>query len=126
VVVVDTGNYYPRQRDGRIEWIEAGATIAGDEESAKAVVIRLLDELGFDAVDAGGPDESWRQQPGSPVCATDFNVAGVKPVLSEATKERKSGALLQTGPAVLPSLLNRPLGTYTALLKPAKRTFAGV
>jgi 8-hydroxy-5-deazaflavin:NADPH oxidoreductase len=24
VVVVDTGNYYPRQRDGRIEEIEAG------------------------------------------------------------------------------------------------------
>jgi hypothetical protein len=24
VVVVDTGNYYPRQRDGRIEAIEAG------------------------------------------------------------------------------------------------------
>ena len=26
VVVVDTGNYYPRQRDGRIEEIEAGLT----------------------------------------------------------------------------------------------------
>src|SRR6516165_8600330 len=26
VVVVDTGNYYPRQRDGRIDGIEAGAT----------------------------------------------------------------------------------------------------
>jgi predicted dinucleotide-binding enzyme len=22
----DTGNYYPRHRDGRIEWIEAGLT----------------------------------------------------------------------------------------------------
>src|SRR5262250_3167631 len=26
VVVVDTGNYYPQQRDGRIDGIEAGAT----------------------------------------------------------------------------------------------------
>jgi predicted dinucleotide-binding enzyme len=26
VVVVDTGNYYPRQRDGRIDGIEVGAT----------------------------------------------------------------------------------------------------
>ena len=26
VVVVDTGNYYPRQRDGRIDGIEAGPT----------------------------------------------------------------------------------------------------
>ena len=130
VVVVDTGNYYPQQRDGRIDGIEAGATesrwvaqqlgrpvvkafnniyaqhlmdlgkpagapgrialpIAGDDPAAKAVVIRLLDELGFDGVDAGKLDESWRQQPGTPVYATDFDVAGVKRALSEATKERK-------------------------------------
>jgi len=63
--------------------------VAGDDEAAKAVVIRLLDELGFDGVDAGGLDESWRQQPGTPVYATDFDVAGVKRALSEATKERK-------------------------------------
>ena len=25
-VIVDTGNYYPRQRDGRIDAIEAGMT----------------------------------------------------------------------------------------------------
>jgi len=63
--------------------------IAGDDAAAKAVVIRLLDELGFDGVDAGKLDESWRQQPGTPVYATDFDVAGVKRALSEATKERK-------------------------------------
>jgi predicted dinucleotide-binding enzyme len=130
VVVVDTGNYYPQQRDGRIDGIEAGATesgwvaqqlgrpvvkafnniyaqhlmdlgkpagipgrialpIAGDDKTAKAVVLRLLDELGFDGVDAGGLDDSWRQQPGTPVYTTDFDVAGVKRALSEATKERK-------------------------------------
>jgi predicted dinucleotide-binding enzyme len=53
------------------------------------VVLHLLDELGFDGVDAGGLDESWRQQPGTPVYTTDFDVAGVKLALSEATKERK-------------------------------------
>ena len=130
VVVVDTGNYYPQQRDGRIDGIEAGATesrwvaqqlgrpvvkafnniyaqhlmdlgkpagapgrialpIAGDDKAAKAVVLRLLDELGFDGVDAGGLDESWRQQPGTPVYCTDFDAAGVKRALSEATIERK-------------------------------------
>ena len=63
--------------------------VAGDDKTAKTVVLRLLDDLGFDGVDAGGLDDSWRQQPGTPVYATDFDVAGVKRALSEATKERK-------------------------------------
>ena len=129
VVVVDTGNYYPRQRDGRIDPIEHGATetrwvadrlgrpvvkafnniyarhllergtpegspgrialpIAGDDPRAKEVVSRLLDELGFDAVDGGGLDESWRQQPGTPVYGTDFDAAGVRRGLAEAKQER--------------------------------------
>ncbi len=132
VVVVDTGNYYPRQRDGRIDGIESGLTesrwvekqlgrpvikafnniyashllergkpagtkgrialpVAGDDAKAKAVVIRLVDELGFDAVDAGGLDESWRQQPGTPVYTKDFDVAGVKRGLAEASPERGPG-----------------------------------
>src|SRR5882757_6644129 len=119
VVVVDTGNYYPRQRDGRIEAIEAGITesrwvaqqlkrpvvkafnnihaqhllefgkpkgtpgrialpVAGDDPAAKAVVLQLVDELGFDGVDAGTLDESWRQQPDTPVYGTNFDVEGVR------------------------------------------------
>ncbi len=129
VVVVDTGNYYPRQRDGRIDGIEDGMIesrwveqklgrpvvkafnniyaehllklgkpagtagrialpIAGDDGAAKAVVLRLIDELGFDGVDAGGLDESWRQQPGSPVYTKDFDAAGVKRALAEAKPGR--------------------------------------
>jgi len=52
-------------------------------------VIQLVDQLGFDAVDAGGLDESWRQQPGTPVYATDFDAEGVRRALAEASKERK-------------------------------------
>jgi 8-hydroxy-5-deazaflavin:NADPH oxidoreductase len=44
--------------------------------------------LGFDAIDAGGLDESWRQQPGTPVYTKDFDADGVRRALSEATKER--------------------------------------
>ena len=51
-------------------------------------MIRLLDELGFDGVDAGSLDESWRQQPGSPVYGTDLDVAGVRKALAEAKPER--------------------------------------
>jgi 8-hydroxy-5-deazaflavin:NADPH oxidoreductase len=131
VVVVDTGNYYPQQRDGRIAEIEDGTTesrwvsqqlgrpvikafnniyaehllklgqpagtpgrialpVAGDDDAAKSVVLRLIDELGFDAVDAGGLDESWRQQPGTPVYGTDLDAEGVRRGLSKASRERTS------------------------------------
>src|SRR5215467_8291107 len=129
VVVVDTGNYYPRHRDGRIEGIEAGLTesrwvaqqlnrpvikafnniyaehllklgkpkgtpgrialpVAGDDPTAKGIVLKLVDELGFEGVDAGTLDDSWRQQPATPVYGKDFDAAGVRRALAEASPER--------------------------------------
>ncbi len=38
-------------------------TIAGDDSDAKATVERLLDEIGYDAVDLGALSEGWRVQP---------------------------------------------------------------
>ena len=130
VVVVDTGNYYPQHRDGRIAAIENGVPesrwveqqlgrpvvkafnniyaqhlledgrpegspgrialpVAGDDQAAKSVVLGLVDELGFDPVDAGGLDESWRQQPGTPVYTTDLDADGVREGLAQASAERK-------------------------------------
>ena len=40
--------------------------IAGDDPLAKATVARLLDEFGFDAVDAGPLKEGWRIQRDTP------------------------------------------------------------
>lgn len=129
VPVIDTGNYYPRERDGRIEPIEAGKAearwvadtigrpvvkvfnsinyrplgqdgrpkgaagrialpVSGDDPVAKAKVIALLDELGFDAVDNGGLDESWRHQPGTPAYGTSGDVDTTKRLLAEASPER--------------------------------------
>jgi predicted dinucleotide-binding enzyme len=129
VVVIDTGNYYPQQRDGRIDAIESGTTesrwvadrlgrtvvktfnnimaqhllekgappgtagrialpVAGDDAAAKATVMQLVDDLGFDPVDAGTLDESWRQQPGTPVYGKDYDAAGVRKALAEASEER--------------------------------------
>jgi predicted dinucleotide-binding enzyme len=129
VIVVDTGNYYPSHRDGRIEAIEGGTTesrwvaqqlgrpvvkafnnifarslaeggrpagtparialpVAGDDERARKVVLRLVDELGFDGVDAGSLDESWRQQPGTPVYCTDLDAEGVRRALAQADRAR--------------------------------------
>lgn len=40
--------------------------IAGDDAEAKATVSRLIDQFGFDVVDAGALKEGWRFQPGTP------------------------------------------------------------
>ncbi|MCU4184338.1 NAD(P)-binding domain-containing protein [Acidiferrimicrobium sp. IK] len=129
--IVDTGNYYPQQRDGRIDAIEAGLTesqwveqhlgrpvvkafngiyaahllekhqpagtpgrmalpVAGDDPAAKAKVMALIDELGFDPVDAGSLAESWRQQPGTPVYGAQTDADGVRAALAEASPQRPS------------------------------------
>jgi 8-hydroxy-5-deazaflavin:NADPH oxidoreductase len=74
----------PKGTPGRI-----ALPVAGDDTRAKAVVLGLIDELGFDGVDAGSLDESWRQQPATPVYCKDFDAAGVRRALSEASKQRK-------------------------------------
>ena len=71
--------------------------VAGDDAAAKQLVMRLVDELGFDAVDAGGLDESWRQQPGSPVYGTDFDADGVRRALAEASSTRPPGFRAPSG-----------------------------
>ncbi|GAB7185805.1 hypothetical protein ATKI12_5636 [Kitasatospora sp. Ki12] len=130
VAVIDTGNYYPKERDGRIDAIEddgltesrwterhlghpvvkvfngtyaqdlldrplpAGdperiaVPVAGDDEAAKRVVRALVDELGFDSVDAGGIDDSWRQQPSTPVYGLRAGAEAVARALAEASPER--------------------------------------
>jgi 8-hydroxy-5-deazaflavin:NADPH oxidoreductase len=62
--------------------------VSGDDAAAKSVVLQLVNDLGFDPVDVGGLDESWRQQPGSPVYGKDFDAEGVRRSLFEARKER--------------------------------------
>ncbi|BBB67775.1 hypothetical protein UNDYM_3522 [Undibacterium sp. YM2] len=129
LIVIDTSNYYPQQRDGLIAEVEAGMTesawveqqigrpvikvfnsilaehllnkgttddstnrvalaVAGDNTQAKAVVMQLVEEIGFAAVDAGTIAQSWRQQPGSPGYLKDYNAAGVRKTLTEARQER--------------------------------------
>ena len=129
VVVIDTGNYYPQQRDGLIADIEAGMTesrwvsheigypvvkafngiysaniidlarpagtsdrmalpVAGDDPDAKNVVMDLIEELGFTAIDAGSIDESWRQQPGTPVYGLIGDGEAVRAALGAANKIR--------------------------------------
>jgi len=73
----------PRGSEGRV-----AVPVAGDDSDAKAKVMQLVDELGFDAVDAGGLDESWRQQPGTPCYTGDFTAADLKQALASAARDR--------------------------------------
>lgn len=129
VVVIDTGNYHPELRDGRIDAIERGMpdsqwvaqrlgrsvikafnhivakslltkgvprgttgrialSVAGDSSDAKATVLRLVDDLGFDPVDGGDLDNSWRQQPGTPAYCRDLEAGALRCALAEADRRR--------------------------------------
>ncbi|MDI9932931.1 NAD(P)-binding domain-containing protein [Rhodococcus sp. IEGM 1354] len=75
----------PAGTDGRI-----ALPIAGDDAESKKLVFSVIDELGFDPVDAGSLAESWRQQPGSPVYGKDFGVDETVKALAEASPERSA------------------------------------
>ncbi len=63
-------------------------SVAGDSSDAKAVVCRLVDELGFDPVDGGVLDDSWRQQPGTPAYCRDLDAGALQRALTEADRSR--------------------------------------
>jgi predicted dinucleotide-binding enzyme len=62
--------------------------VAGDEAAAKQQVMALVEELGFDAVDAGRLADSWRQQPGTPAYGADLPAAQLQQLLTELGPER--------------------------------------
>jgi len=62
--------------------------VAGDDPVAKTIAMSLIDEFGFDAVDGGDLDNSWRQQPGTPVYTTDLDKDGVREALAAASPVR--------------------------------------
>jgi 8-hydroxy-5-deazaflavin:NADPH oxidoreductase len=61
--------------------------IAGDDKQAKEVVSILINDSGFDYLDYGSLEESWRQQPGSPVYCTDLTFTQLKKSIGKARKE---------------------------------------
>jgi 8-hydroxy-5-deazaflavin:NADPH oxidoreductase len=62
--------------------------VAGDPPDARAKVLRLVDELGFDPVDAGSLEESWRQQPGTPCYTRDLDAPRLQEALAAADRAR--------------------------------------
>jgi len=107
--VMDANNYYPN-RDGHIPVLDRFETttsrlvaehlsqsnvvkvfnaipVAADDPAAKAQVIALLDEIGFDAVDAGGLDESWRFERAKPAYCIPLDKEGLKAALAAAERQ---------------------------------------
>jgi predicted dinucleotide-binding enzyme len=64
--------------------------VAGEDGPGRALVHGLVDQLGFEPVDAGPIAQSWRQQPGTPVYGRDFDADDTRRALAEATPERTS------------------------------------
>jgi 8-hydroxy-5-deazaflavin:NADPH oxidoreductase len=64
------------------------APVAGDDTVAKKVVIGLLEHLGFDSFDAGNLDDSWRQQPGTPVYTADLPLAAARSAVDDARPQQ--------------------------------------
>ena len=61
--------------------------IAGDDKQSKDLVSTLVDDSGFDSLDYGSLQDSWRQQPGSPVYCTDLTLTQLKKSIEKARKE---------------------------------------
>jgi len=58
--------------------------IAGDDAGAKRVVTALIEEFGFDVVDAGGLAEGRRFEPGTPAYGAVLDAAGLRAALARA------------------------------------------
>jgi len=61
--------------------------VSGDDKQSKDLVSTLIDDSGFDSLDYGMLQDSWRQQPGSPVYCTDLTLPQLKNSIAKARKE---------------------------------------
>ncbi len=71
----------PKGTPGRI-----ALPVAGDDTAAKTRLIALLDQMGFDGLDAGSLADSWRQQPGTPAYCTNLDLATLPGALAKANQ----------------------------------------
>jgi len=93
----------PRGTPGRI-----ALPVAGDPLDARAVVLRLVDDLGFDPVDGGDLDQSWRQQTGTPAYCRDLGPAALRRALAEADRSRIAEYRAEREASIRRSMAARP------------------
>jgi len=78
-------------------------SVAGDDAPAKQRVTELINDTGFDVVDAGPLAESWRQQPGTPAYCTDLTA----PELTRALAAAVPGKAPQVRDQIMAQLMQR-------------------
>lgn len=61
--------------------------IAGDDAEAKAIVAHLVDELGFDVVDAGALREGWRFERARPAYCVPLRADALQRTLASTTRD---------------------------------------
>lgn len=78
--------------------------VAGDDQQQKQIVIKLIDEIGFDAIDGGALSESWRQQPGEPAYCQDLDKGRLKSALQQADIDKRAANLAEADELARPYL----------------------
>jgi predicted dinucleotide-binding enzyme len=73
----------PAGAEGRI-----ALSVAGDDAAPKTTVMSLVEDTGFDAVDAGSLAESWRQQPITSAYCTELGADQLRAALARADRAR--------------------------------------
>jgi len=72
---------------GKGDPLRLALPIAGDNKQSKDLVSVLINDSGFDSLDYGTLQDSWRQQPGSPVYCTDLTLPQLKKSIVKAKRE---------------------------------------
>lgn len=72
----------PKNSDGRI-----ALAVSGNIQKEIDVVMGLVDDAGFDPLDAGPLEESWRQQACGPAYCTDLQFGDLKKARESAVRE---------------------------------------
>jgi 8-hydroxy-5-deazaflavin:NADPH oxidoreductase len=62
--------------------------VSGDDVRSRQLVMALIDEMGFDAFDAGALSESWRYQPGTPAYCSDPTIEQLPALLERAKRDK--------------------------------------
>jgi predicted dinucleotide-binding enzyme len=71
----------PKGSDDRL-----AIAVASDDAEQKRIAMDLVDEMGFDPLDSGSLEGSWRQQPNTPAYCCDYGLEEMQKGIAAAVK----------------------------------------